>query len=894
MKTSISRRFAPTFLRAAGISLALAAVACFADAPAAEELLSVTNLATCHQKVRNAYRDALVSAGRAGDDATFGALVRHLGECGGAPVQTPVFDIWAAAAKTIVDRGLAVDAKPAAERAEIIAGFREGSSTFGFWAGSDEIAKKSPRDRASAAAFDMAIELLERKMPQKGLSPELRYRAAQSLAQMSRRVLSSEAAGRFASDRFRTLALSVNPVSPEGTNVLIKAVDDSFWPLIQYCQCKGVGSLVREYREKLGPVLDAAGQTGALAAREAAEANRLFDNAAYKALLPALEAALKNPRIAYKTAMTFNSAMTTARSNPPWAEIGRALKPILDNNRQFDDEKRLQLAFIKLQVARGTGDTAGVEATFNAMQDIYDAAVKAKNAEDERERQWKIDDAAARKEGKSIAPFERKVPRSLPNDVPGRERVGVAGWLLNAGAVDAAIPLFKRAAVPRNPKACLELARAAAIGGNREEALAACGMIQGTNSTADAMMKINALFFAEYVQSTSPEDLVKRLKALRPRSDAAAGENATAADKDRFYLDRLRHLSRSMYTISSDQRGTAMMKAVVDLSYAQLWPEETVSYRVRYLDEAPTSAETALRLGLFDKLPNENRLGRYNVYNIFKKDKELKRVRGEPAPHLAADKPGCEAAVISAYDRMGLHLYAKFNDPDAWKTRDGFARGVAIEYTIMPGEGRPWHWNMLNTADKPSDAGVFWDSPRKGFKYGMEYITEDFYVGENCHVVHLFFPWLLFAYDLPENGAEWRLSFIAEWAGQFGALGGGAVHELGRAMRLDFDVPRAQRDILHLSLLRQAVGEYGRVRGKFENAEFWIDPHLGDRPFYRDVVVPWLTELDGVAKQVREGGALDSATVDRILGKYLFEFADFRLAIDAKRAAWVRDSLLRP
>ena len=111
----------------------------------------------------------------------------------------------------------------------------------------------------------------------------------------------------------------------------------------------------------------------------------------------------------------------------------------------------------------------------------------------------------------------------------------------------------------------------------------------------------------------------------------------------------------------------------------------------------------------------------------------------------------------------------------------------------MPGEGKPWHWNMLNTADRPTDAGVMWDSPRKGYRHAMEYAAQDCYIGERCHAVHIFFPWIVFAYDLPSNGDEWYFSFIAGWAGQFGALGGGGVHEFGRAMRLDFDVSPWQR-----------------------------------------------------------------------------------------------------
>ena len=866
---------------------ALASAAVAADIPA---LTAITNLATCSQADRNAYRDALTETGRSGDLKAFGTLVDHLAAHGGGTIQNPVFDLWQAAASALVERGLDASKKPATEQSEIIAGFREGGSTFGFWTGSEKVAKKP----VGATSLDLATDLLTRKMPQKGLSPAMLYRRAQAIAGLGRRVLPSDVAGRAASERFRDTAASIVPVTEDDTNAVVKAMDDSFWHLVLYSRNgTGVADLAVFYREKLGPFLKASGQEGAMYAREAACHSRLDDKAAYRKLIPAVEASLHDDRTAMKTATAYEFCMCTQRGDAPWDEIGRVLAPVFARAANFDVFDQMRLAGMRYRVARGLKDVEGVGAAYQAMQALYDGAVKARDEENARERQWAADAAAARKEGKSIAPFVRKVPTGLPENLPDRERLSAAVWLMNAGAPELAVPILERGASPVSPNGAIEFAHALAMVGRRADAAKACLLVEATNSTANAATKASAAFFREYALATSPQDLVRRLNALRPVSDAAAGDGATQAGKDAFFLSRLRELCRKMFAVASDQEGTAMLKAVVDLSYGLLWPEETVSYRVRYLDEAPTSAETALRLGLFDKLPNENRIGLYNVYNIFKKDKELKRVRGEPAPHLAADKPGCEAAVISAYDRMGLHVYAKFNDPNAWKTRDGLARGVAIEYTIVPGEGRPWHWNTLNTAAKPSDAGVFWDSPRKGFKYGMEYITEDCYVGENCHVVHLFFPWLLFAYDLPENGAEWRLSFIAEWAGQFGALGGGAVHELGRAMRLDFEVTPWHREILRLGLLRQVVGEYGKVRGKFENAEFWVDPHLGDAAFYEQVVAPWLAELDGVAAQVKSGENLDAATVNRLLDKYLFDLADFRLAIDAKRAAYIRDAFLK-
>lgn len=855
-----------------------------------DDLMAVTNLLTCPQGIRKSYRDALLETGRAGNLKDFGALVDHLAKNGGGTVQQPVFDLWAAAAQALVEQGLDASKKPSAKQAEIIAGFREGGSTFGFWSGSEEIAKKS----VGAASLDVAIDLLMRKMPQEGLSPTLRHRRAQTLSQLERRVLSNAEAGRSASARYRDLAMAIDPKTEEETNIVIKAMNDSFWHLVQYSrEGRGIADLAILYRENRAPFLAATGLTGAMLAREAACYSRLNDSASYAKVIPDVEAALRNPATAMKTASAYEFAMTTVRGKVPWEEINRVLSPLIVRGADFDVFDQMKLAYLRFKIARGLNDVQGVGAAFAEMQNIYDNAVKARDAENARERQWGIDAAAARKEGKDIGPFVRKVPRGLPDNHPDRERFGVAAWLMNAGAPELAIPLLERIAGPASPNAANELARAFAMAGRREDAVKACLVVEATNSTANAATKISAAFFREYAQASSPDDLVRRLEALRPACDAVASVDATQGDKDRFYLSRLRELSRKMFKVASDQEGTAMLKAVVDLSYRQLWPEERVSYTVRYIEQAPTSAEAALRSGIFDALPCENRIGRYNVYNIFSKDAEAKRVKGDPAPHLAADTPGREAAVVSAYDRSGLHVYMKLNDPDAWKTRDGLARGAGFEYSIMPGEGKSWHWNMFNTANRPADQGVFWDSPRKGYKHGMEYIAEDWYVGESCHVAHIFFPWILFAYDLPANGDEWLFALIGGWAGQFGALGGGGVHEMGRAMRLDFEVTPRQREILRLALLRQAVGEYGKVRNKFENAEFWIDPHLGDPAFYEKVVAPWLAELDGVVAQVKAGEELDAATVEMLLGKYLFDLADFRLAIDAKRAAYIREEFLK-
>ena len=852
-------------------------------------LTAVTNLATCSKADRNAYSDALAETGRSGDLKTFCTLVDHLAAHGGT-IQNPVFDLWYVAASALVERGLDASKKPAAEQEETIAGFREGGLILGLWTGSEEVAKKS----VGATSLDLATDLLMRKMPQQGLSPAILYRRAQAIAWLGRRVRPSDVAARAASECFRDTAASIIPVTADDTNAVVKAMDDSFWHIIQYSRdVTGVADLAVFYREKLGPFLKASGQEGAMYAREAACYSRLGDKAAYTKLLPAVESSLRDDRTAMKTATAYEFSMCKQRGDAPWDEVDRVLAPLFARAANFDIFDQMRLAGIRYRIVRGLKDVDGVGAAYQAMQALYDGAVKARNEENARERQWAADAAAARKEGKSIAPFVRKVPTGLPENLPDRERLSAGVWLMNAGAPELAVPILERGASPINPNVAAELARALAMVGRRADAAKACLLVEATNSTANAATKASADFFREYALATSPQDLVRRLNSLRAISDAAAGEGATQAAKDAFFFSRLRELCRNMFAVATDQEGTAMLKAVIDLSYRQLWPEEKVAYKVRYTDQAPTSAEAALRAGLFDSLPRENRMAGDYVYDIFSKAAELKRVKGAPEPHLAADVPGREACVVVTYDRAGLHVFMKFNDPDAWKTRDGLARGADVEYSLMPGEGRPWHWNSFNTTERPSDQGVFWDSPRKGYRHAMEYVGQDCYVGERCHVVHLHFPWLVFAYDLPSNGDEWFFSLNAGWAGQSGALGGGGAHEMGRAMRLDFEVAPWQRDILRLGLLRQAVGEYGKVRGKFENAEFWVDPHLGDPTFYEQVVAPWLAELDGVAAQVKSGDNLDAATVNGLLDKYLFDLADFRLAIDAKRAAYIRDALLK-
>ena len=425
------------------------------------------------------------------------------------------------------------------------------------------------------------------------------------------------------------------------------------------------------------------------------------------------------------------------------------------------------------------------------------------------------------------------------------------------------------------------LARTAFLAGERETCLKAIALC--TNAQFKAQDKFNLQVLKAVVETKDEKSFAARIPALRGDMDVPT------------WFNSLRGACKYLYQLRSTPEMSWRIKQLVSLSFEQLWPEERVRYTATYVEEAPSTAEGALRTGLFTRLKTENRLGKYSVWDWMGGDwmgyanrsKDSKRLKSVEKPHLEADVPGKEGCVVVCYDACGVHFYVKLNDPEAWKTRACMADGLYFECSIQTGDEASWHWEILSARHPENKQPVEWDSPQFGRKMTCDYVKNDVYVGNDCYVVHVFAPWLL-AYDrLPtEKGAFWRFVGVCGWAGQFGSIGGSNVHELGRGMQLDFEMSDKAKAAVKLGVLRAAAGEFETFAAKWENAEFWADPHLGDAKFYDEVVKPYLAEVKEAAKAAM-APELSAADVDR-LSAHLWDFSDTRLVLDAKRADWLK------
>lgn len=871
---------------AAGFASAAMAV----DADVIARFSSVTNLTTCSQSVRNDLRAAVKASAAAGDFSTYDALLGLLKKNAGGKVSYGLFDIWKEAAWALAGFGDAQKKKKPAEQKEIIAGFREGGTTFGFWQSADGLEMKPDK-----AFLHAASAILTDQMPQEGLSADIQLRCANTLAWMHLKHGDKKSKGE-AINRYRDTIIALQPVTMQDTNVVAGAVKPLLEVMCEMFLTEKFADVAVSLRENKGEFFNDRGMYNALILIEAAGYHRAGKMDKYRKTIEEFRS-VPLTEITPDNISLFILAMTrrTASTKETWKNIAEVVDPLVrDSRKLLGPVERMKLAGSVMQISSGLGDMRAYQNAYREIENIYASIKKAWDDENEREALARAREKAAREKKEPFTPYVRDKSLINPQHVnyPSYERGNYIRTLIKNGLDEDAIPQLELFLHNRNPDSYLDLIKIYAKTGQADKAAELDAVVQGTNTTAKLSHKFTSAACVVYSRAKTPEELVAGLKALRPLSDADGKEGETQVDKDKRFFSKLRAFSRVLFSFGSDEKRYPYIKALEKMTYDMLWEEEPVRYEVRYMADAPATAEGAYAADLFRKLPVENRMAKYNVYSQFSRDAEMKRVKSAEKPHINADAEGREAALVLAYSDNGLHFYGRFNDPDAWKVRDGIAGAPGFEYSIMPGEDMPWHWNSFSTSGPRVDYGVVWDSPRKNFKVGTEYFLEDSVVKQDCHIVHVFFPWAAFPYQLPDNGDTWRFALVGGWAGQFGALGGGAVHELGRAMQIKFAVPPEVRAKLKLALLRQAVKDYKSVRSQFENAEFWVDPHLGDRPFYDAVVEPFIKELDGVADRVCKE-ELSASDVDSLLKDYLFDLSDFRLSLDAKRAAWLKDSLFK-
>ena len=828
------------------------------------ETMACTNFSRAHPSLRNGFTALARAAIKSGDLETFkglaGALAREA-------VTDQTFVLWREAAMILAQEALDLRTrKPAEAKADHgIAGFREGSTTFGLWQQPLEVDGKVVLDATRLAE---AEQLLTRQMPQAGLSPKFQFLRDRALLDIQ--VLAGGEAGRRkAYAALEQQAIAFRPADPEGTNALEQAFD----ALVAYHETRlnwleaanAVNTRVTKRPDTVGARLPtligrAAGYYFRAGADTLHEAER-----ARLAALPFSDEVFKG---------YIEMVGVINREHRAFDNIPRLLKPVTDRRASLTAEQRHTLAGWLLDVALRQREVKAAQESMGELVALDAAYSAGMAAEDQK---------AAEARARGEAYVRRNPPRTI---LQTHQRSRYGTLMFEERALPEAIKAYEDRVGydSRTPDSHLGLAIARLLAGQDQEARQGLEVFV-TNTAIRAESRFAGRVLQEVVAAADPDDFKRRVMALRPLSEteAEAGETPEAAEA-RFF-NWLRSATRQVFAAEKVDHVLALQACAESLKH----PEIRLAYTARYLENAPASAESWMRSGLLaDDTRAERRFGRYAMFASNNKAAELALLKSRPAPVLGDYAKGAEGGLVFAYDERGIHIYIQFNDPVSREIRDGLRGGAGIELTVSPGDAYSYHQTFYNTADATDRLAYDWDTAHEGYKLTADYVRNDCCQTDTATAGYTFMPWLLFHDKLPVHGTRWRVVLAASWAGQFRSLGGGAVHELGRGLEVTFDMPPDVAAKIRASVVRAAVGEYRRVRRHWENAGFWSDPHMGDESFAEAVVKPFLKTLDDAAARVEDTSKpLTPAQVDQLFQESVPQWADFRLKLDARRADYL-------
>ena len=756
-------------------------------------------------------------------------------------VDRATFPKWAAAADAFAKAAQSARKRTAAEKRDLLAEFLANGSTFGLNTGNLE--KESAVD-LGAAFMEAAVGVLTKRMPQQGLTPEFTLRRDAKLLALQQTAGSFDGKTAAAETLERTLfgmkaeALA-DPAAARAAQEAVAALEKF---RISREDWAGVLTLWDRVAAERAEVYGGAGNAKLVRlGAQAAVAMQIGDSDLFAKTADELDRAL--PLDASGFAVV-RSAINKVGVKSEAA--CRLLKRFAENRAKLDPATHfdvLLLYYVQLETPAWR--------------------VKMRPLEPLR---------ALWEEGCALARDNRRMPfgrlRNLWRDSLKTRHCWAE--LLALAEEDAAHP-------KSGLRDKLAVARYAYQAGEYEKFSAAWAAVSA-DAKLDAQEAFCLAALKAKIESKDLGDFVRRVRELRGDRDVPAWFNALRAACKHFYeMDNGIEMSRYIATL-------------LDLSNEQLWPEERVEYTATFVKEAPESAQAALAADIFSKVKTDDRIGAFNVWNWMDKNADLARLKTNPQPNLHADRPDREGVFCACYDEKGVHVYAKLKDPDAWKARAGLEDPLYCECSVQTGDEDGWHWRVFSALVNDRKADIEWDSPQLGRKMTIDTLKNDVFIGDNVYGVHVFLPWTA-AYDrLPADGKGfWRVVLAVRWADKFGSIGGASTHELGRGLKLSFDMSGKDAEAVRLGVLRAAVGEYRKFRKAWENAEFWADPSIGDPAFYEAEVGPWLKELDGVAT---EASAPDLKPEDVVrLSARLADLSDTRLRLDAKRAAWVREAL---
>ncbi len=411
--------------------------------------------------------------------------------------------------------------------------------------------------------------------------------------------------------------------------------------------------------------------------------------------------------------------------------------------------------------------------------------------------------------------------------------------------------------------------------------LAIDAMMQGQDGKA-----VQILEDARKVRNLAKNNDIAVLKYFLSGGSFAGFDKAFADNK--FTSEQKMNLIRNAGNIYFQAKRFETARKLNDEIMKNMFREAETNkrYTVKYLADAPKTADAWSRTPDYQNWNiMETRFAPYFGYDVHN-DKLL--LKDTELPKLDdAYKTGLHIV----FDENAVHIYARIDDPEAEKVAQGMQGGASLEWTFQPGADHAYHTFFFNSLPDSSDPHwVNWAGPTKRYRLTYDGITKDAVITKKGFAAHVAIPWL-YVYDrLPgkEQGNNWKLG-LCVWNKGSRTLGG-MVHELGRALKLDFEMTPEQRTALERTICIQAFAKYNKIRndagGIIQN---WNDYLLGDPEFYEKCLKDYIAELDEAGKKLMAPAA--DADIHAIFTKYVPQWAEINYMLDEKRAEYLKSKL---
>ncbi len=306
-------------------------------------------------------------------------------------------------------------------------------------------------------------------------------------------------------------------------------------------------------------------------------------------------------------------------------------------------------------------------------------------------------------------------------------------------------------------------------------------------------------------------------------------------------------------------------------------------YAVKYLKNAPKTAEAWARSADYNQWDKfETRFEPYygidTSENMFLTDTE----------HKPLD-PAQKAGLHIVYDELGVHVYLQINDPKVQEVVLGQRLGPNLEWMFRPGKDHAYHsFYAEGLPDVDDRHYVNWAAPTKNYRLTYDGIKMDSTLTPEGYVCHVSIPWL-FVYDrMPAENNQWLLG-LQIWGANSSSLSG-LVHEMARALKLDFQFTPEQELAIKRNVALQAFNRYNNIRrndGAF--IKNWNDILLGDKEFYAAVLKDFIADLDEAGKKLTAPAA--DSEIEAVYSKYVPLWAEINYVIEDMRADYLRNKL---